>query len=345
MCNRINITTNSQHPSLGTEGRRPIGKVNWAGGGSVTILIPIYNVERYIGECAESLFGQTYADIEYVFVDDCTPDGSIRVLNEVLDRYPERRGHVRIIRMDSNTGIGGVRARLISEVRTEYFCFADSDDILPHDAIEVLVDTMRGSSADIVDGAYQEYRSGELGDKVLPFHGSQKDYQRKLLCQNILKTNVWGRMYRTSVLERVDKLFEPGIDYAEDFSAITRLSLVTKRTWTDKVVYNYRTDNVSSYTKTMSRKNVLSCLKASRRVLFFCLWRGHLPYSVEIGTLNMYRLCHQNDVPIAEADEVLQFFPEHWVTQMLRFMLRRRGVVYSIGDKLYKLTRCIVNIL
>lgn len=334
MCNNTNITTNSQHPSQ--EG---------TGGGSVTILIPVYNVERYIGECAESLFGQTYADIEYVFCDDCTPDNSVAAIDEVLDRYPERREHVRIIRMEHNTGIGGVRARLVGEVRTEWFTFADSDDILPLDAIEVLVKRMQESEADIVDGAYQEYRSGELGTMVLPFHGSQSDYQHKLLCQNILKTNVWGRLYRTSVLERADKLFETGIDYAEDYSAITRLALVTRRAWTDKVVYHYRTDNASSYTKTMSRKNVLSCLHATRRVLFFCLWRGHLPLSVEIGTLNMYRLCKQNGVSVADADEVLQFYPEHWVTQILRFFLRRGGVVYSIGDKLYKLTRCIANIL
>lgn len=310
---------------------------------SVTILIPIYNVERYIGECAESLFGQTYADIEFVFVDDCTPDGSIKVLNEVLGRYPDRREHVRIVRMDSNTGIGGVRARLISEVQTDCFCFADSDDILPPDAIEVLVKRMQETGADIVDGAYQEYHSGRLGKVVLPFHGSPSDYQRRLLCQNILKTNVWGRLYKASVLKQVERLFEPGIDYAEDFSAITRLSLVTKRAWTDKVVYHYRTDNLSSYTKTMSRKNVLSCLKATRSVLRFCLLRGHLSMAAEVGTLNMYRLCHQNGVATSEADEVLMYVPEHLTAGLLYRMLHSDGIVFALGDKLYKLVRAIVK--
>ena len=62
---------------------------------NVTILVPVYGVERYIKECAESLFGQTYKDIEYVFCDDCTPDKSIEVLKEVVARYPERKEHVR----------------------------------------------------------------------------------------------------------------------------------------------------------------------------------------------------------------------------------------------------------
>ena len=54
----------------------------------VSILVPVYGVEKYIGQCAETLFSQTYDDIEYVFVDDCTPDDSIQVLRQVLSAYP-----------------------------------------------------------------------------------------------------------------------------------------------------------------------------------------------------------------------------------------------------------------
>ena len=54
---------------------------------TVTILVPVFCVEKYIAECAESLFSQTYSDIEYVFCDDSTPDRSIEVLCEVMERY------------------------------------------------------------------------------------------------------------------------------------------------------------------------------------------------------------------------------------------------------------------
>lgn len=70
---------------------------------TVTIIVPVYGVERYIRECAESLFAQTYEDIEYVFCDDCTPDRSIDVLHEVMAAYPQRK--VRIIRNKQNKGI------------------------------------------------------------------------------------------------------------------------------------------------------------------------------------------------------------------------------------------------
>lgn len=61
---------------------------------TVTILVPVYGVEKYIAECAESLFSQTYQDIEYVFCDDCTLDKSIEILKSVLDKFPQRKSKV-----------------------------------------------------------------------------------------------------------------------------------------------------------------------------------------------------------------------------------------------------------
>ena len=77
----------------------------------VSVLVPVYGVEKYIARCAESLFGQTFKDIEYIFVDDCTRDRSMEVLQEVLDRYPERKEHVWIIKQEHNRGVGAARQR------------------------------------------------------------------------------------------------------------------------------------------------------------------------------------------------------------------------------------------
>lgn len=58
---------------------------------NVSVIIPVYNVEQYIERCARSLFGQTLDDIEYIFVNDCTPDKSMEVLARVLEDYPARK--------------------------------------------------------------------------------------------------------------------------------------------------------------------------------------------------------------------------------------------------------------
>ena len=65
----------------------------------VSIIVPIYRVEEYIERCAESLFAQTFDDIEYIFVDDCSPDKSVEILQRTLEKYPHRKRLTRIERL------------------------------------------------------------------------------------------------------------------------------------------------------------------------------------------------------------------------------------------------------
>ena len=100
--------------------------------------ISIYGVEKYIEQCARSLFEQSYASIEYIFVDDCTPDKSIGILQSLLKEYPERAQQVRIIHHDRNRGVGAARQTALMAATGDYLLFADSDDMLPEDAVEKL---------------------------------------------------------------------------------------------------------------------------------------------------------------------------------------------------------------
>lgn len=308
---------------------------------SVTIIVPVYGVEKYIAECAESLLAQTYPDIEYVFCDDCTPDRSIEVLREVVARHPERSAHVRIIRNEQNKGIGGTRLHLISEVKTEYFLFVDSDDVLTTTAVETLVRRMNETDTDIVDGGYALYADGKAGTPILPPHDAPTRYLNKILCQNIILPRVWGRLYKTSVLQQVKDLFIEGIDFAEDICATSRLACVTSRSWTDEVIYYYRTDNINSYTCNITKKNILSYFRAMAVVLsFYHQRKGHLPMSLEIGVLNAYRECGRSNIAISLADETIGYVPEHFTAQLLYKLFHCKSkLVLKIADFLYRLVR------
>ena len=308
---------------------------------TVTILTPVYAVERYIAECAESLFSQTYPDIEYVFCDDCTPDGSISVLEEVIRRHPERANAVRIIRNERNSGIGLVRARLLEAVRTDCFFFADSDDLLPENAIATLVERMEATGKDIIDGAHADYMAGKVMPPQLTYHGSDEAFCRRVLCQNVEANRVWGRLYKASVLQKLPDMFFEGIDYSEDYCAVARLAALTSRAWTDEVVYLYRRDNLSSYTKNVSRKNIMSYLRANREVLRFYRQRGHLPFALEIGMLNAYRECRRAGMPPVVADAVMRYVPEHWRARLLCRLLCS-SALYALGDRLYRVMRLFV---
>ena len=317
-------------PSAGEEGdSRP----------AVTVIVPVYKVERYIGECAESLFGQTYENVEYIFCDDCSPDGSISVLRDTLERFPHRKPHVRIVCNEKNSGLGASRRHLASLVSTPLFTIVDSDDVLPTDALDVLVTVMERTATDSVEGAYTEYCGGRHSTPHRPYHGSSQSYQRRVLCQNLIGNHVWGRLFRTAILDRLPDAFIPGIDYAEDYCFSARLAAIASRSVTDHVVYHYRTDNQTSYTNNVSHRSVMSYLHASAVVSRFYTERGGISLALETGLLNTIRACHDASIAPSVAMEIVRYTPRHLMARLVSRMLMAGGINYSIGNILYKLLR------
>ena len=94
----------------------------------VSVVVPVYKAEKYIEKCAESLFGQSLAEMEFIFVDDCSPDRSIEIIEKVLDRYPKRKGQVKIIRHEINKKVSAARKTGVDAATGEYIIFCDSDD-------------------------------------------------------------------------------------------------------------------------------------------------------------------------------------------------------------------------
>lgn len=116
----------------------------------VSILIPVYGVENYIEKCVRSLFEQTFENIEYIFVNDCTIDASIEILKQVLCDYPERRGRVKIVNHEANKGISCVRNTLLDQAKGEYIYFVDSDDWIEKDAIRCMYEKAKIERVDIL---------------------------------------------------------------------------------------------------------------------------------------------------------------------------------------------------
>ena len=278
----------------------------------VSILIPVYGVEQYIAECARSLFNQTYRDLEFIFVDDCSPDNSISVLKKVLEDYPDRANQVHIIHHESNKGVGTARQTAFTHATGECIMHADSDDLLPADAVELLVGGMQKGAYDIVSGAYAEYRNQTIGAIKLPPTLPNQYYVRQLLCQNLVQHNLWGRLYRRAFLQENNISFVPGIDYCEDYTVITRAFFSARYTTIDDLVYYYRTDNITSYTHQISHKNLVSMLKANAVVIDF--FRKNdvkrlYHQALDMGLLNMYRDAMKNGMPPKEIATYCPFQP------------------------------------
>ena len=102
----------------------------------VSVLVPVYGVEKYIERCARSLFEQTYSDLEYVFVNDCTPDQSIEILKKVMAEYPQRKNAVKIVNHAKNRGLAAARNTAYDNATGDFVTIVDSDDWLEWDALE-----------------------------------------------------------------------------------------------------------------------------------------------------------------------------------------------------------------
>ena len=114
----------------------------------VSILVPVYGVEKFIEKCARSLLGQTYENIEYIFVDDCSPDKSVEILENVIAQY--NREPVSIIRHEKNKGLGASRLTALKAATGDYILNVDSDDFIELDAVSLLVEEAVKMQADVV---------------------------------------------------------------------------------------------------------------------------------------------------------------------------------------------------
>lgn len=122
---------------------------------AVSVIVPVYNVEPFVARCVRSLFAQSLADLEFIFIDDCTPDRSMEVVREVLEEFPERKDQVVVYRMPENSGQAKVRMQGLALATGEYIIHCDSDDELTSlDAYRLLYEKAVSGQLDIVTCNY-----------------------------------------------------------------------------------------------------------------------------------------------------------------------------------------------
>lgn len=314
----------------------------------ISVLVPVYGVEKYIARCAGSLFGQTYEDLEYVFVDDCTTDRSMAVLHEVMERWPGRKGQVRILRNDSNRGIGYTRQRLIDVATGDYVTFVDSDDYLPPRAMELLATEAARSGVEMVDGAWRSVTPGGVGEAHMPYpERVEGRYLKLMLCQDIVSNRMWGRLIRRTLFTECGVSLVPGIDFSEDYSVMTRLLYFSNRSTIDDTVYFYSEENTSSYTHTASPRHARSYLMACRVVLDFFTTRDfgrEYLTPLQFGMTNALRNIRRTGFSPSLADELLGYRPRGILFSLLSAMLRGRcpfavaNFAYLLARKVYVLS-------
>lgn len=117
----------------------------------VSVLLPVYNAGEYLEPCLDSVFGQTYDNIELISIDDGSTDGSA----DLLDRYAAMHGDRMVVVHQRNSGVSVTRNRAMGLASGEYLMFLDNDDYLDPDCVQTFVDALEGEEIDVVFGGYR----------------------------------------------------------------------------------------------------------------------------------------------------------------------------------------------
>lgn len=229
----------------------------------VSILIPVYNVEQYIERCARSILGQTYPNLEIIFVDDCSPDNSMDVVRRVLEGYPERKSQVVFIRHDNNKGIAATRNTLIEAASGEFLMFVDSDDWVELDMVETLVVKQQETGADIVSSNSFE------NDNTLNPHfinpkckfNDKEEVLNFFVCLNG-HHELWSRLYRRDLFVANGVRCVEGDNVSEDLFVTPCLFWYARKVaWVNRCLYHYVINHDSL---THSKRNTAKEIKIAK---------------------------------------------------------------------------------
>lgn len=222
----------------------------------LSIITPVYNVEKYIERCARSLFKQMLTDVEFIFVNDKSPDGSIDVLKRVISEFPQLQDSIHIVEHAENRGSAVTRITGIQLAQGEYVAFCDSDDWVDPDMYQNMYQEAKRIDADLVYCNYHIELSSKSICSNLPQVRDRNEYICSLLVGS-LPSFSWIRLYkREKLLAYVKELYKPGINMWEDVLMNIRFAFrIQSISFVPLVGYHYNQCNVNSYTSIWSEKS------------------------------------------------------------------------------------------
>lgn len=232
----------------------------------VSVIIPIYKVEAFIERCATTLLEQTLHEVEYIFVDDATPDRSIQILKEVVARYPERKEQVRIVHHAENKGLPAARNTGLALATGEYIFHCDSDDYVEPTMLEELYNAAQNTNADIVwCDWFLTFAQNERYMKQPSFETPMEAL--KAMLSGGMKYNVWNKLVRRSLYTDNDIQFPAGYGMGEDMTMMLLFAHAKNVAYIPKAYYHYVKLNTNAFSQTYSDKHLVELKHNVQRII------------------------------------------------------------------------------
>ncbi len=239
----------------------------------VSVIVPVYNVALYIERCVRSLMEQTLDDVEFIFVNDATPDNSMEILRRILVEYPYRE--CRIIENDKNKGLAESRFVGFAIAKGKYIYHCDSDDWLELDLLEKMYVAAEDNYADMVFCAV--FKESSNGAIVMDFPYLEENVDNGLLSLRLYDqyAAIWNKLVRRSLYEEHAITNYCGINMMEDTALTYRLRYFSKKTVViNEPLYHYNRMNASSMCATINDKSTANMLELAEKIDAFFKERG-----------------------------------------------------------------------
>lgn len=223
----------------------------------VSVIIPVYKVEDQIKKCVQSLFSQSLEAVEFIFVDDASPDKSIAIIHDCLKDYPHQTNQTKFLRHPQNKGLPAARNTGMQEAVGEFIFHCDSDDFLDQTALEDMYNTAKQSDSDIVWCDW--YLSFEQNERYMkqPSYSTPMETLKGTL-GGALKYNVWNKLIKRSLYEDNHISFPEGYSMGEDMTMIKLIACAQKVCYLPHAYYHYRKVNADSFTNTKKNQSKLA---------------------------------------------------------------------------------------
>lgn len=252
----------------------------------VSVIIPVYGVERFVARCARTLMEQTMQDVEYIFVNDATPDRSIEVLRAELEKYPWRKPFVRILEHKHNLGLPAARNTGLAVARGEYIFHCDSDDFLETNALDQMYKTAITQDADIVWCDW--YLSLSHSERYMSQPGYDNPLDAlKAMMGGGMKFNVWNKLAKRNLYTDNGIQFPSGYGMAEDMTMMQLFAFSRRVAYLPQALYHYIKTNENALSRTYSDNHLKELKYNMKRTELFITRHFGDKLSTEIAFMKL----------------------------------------------------------
>ncbi len=233
----------------------------------ISIIVPVYQVEKYLDRCVESLLRQTYGNVEILLVDDGSPDGC----PQRCDEYAEKDERVWVIHQQ-NAGLSGARNSGIDAAAGEYLAFVDSDDYVAEDFIRTLYDLLRTTGSAISQCRFAYVRGEALGreegggcavcegeELMAKLYGPEEEATPFVVA--------WNKLYKRELFAHIR--YPQGRIHEDEATTYRLFHEGKKLAFTERALYGYYTENAGSITSVFSRRRLQWLTAHEERIRFF----------------------------------------------------------------------------